>query len=64
MCQVSLLALPFYVLTESISAVNFAGTTSFMQGCALSPSSLPRSAANLGSLFATRPWSEHFEAAS
>lgn len=50
MCQVSLFALPFYILIESISTVNFAGTPYFMQGCTLSPSSLPSSAhaASLG----------------
>lgn len=66
MCQVSLFALPFYILTESISTVHFAGTPCFMQGCAPSPSSLPSSAhaASLGSLFSIWSWSEHFDAAS
>lgn len=65
MCQVSLFALPFYILIESISTVNFAGPPYFMQSCALSPSSLPSSAhaASLGSLFSIWSRSEHFDAA-
>lgn len=66
MCRVFLFAFPFYILIESISTVNFAGISYFMQDCTLSPSSLPSSAhvASLGCLFSIWSWSEHFEAAS